>query len=148
MDKISSFGSLSVKEIEEIEKELKITFPKDYRNFLEICNGGIPKQNYLTLTIPEIGEEIVLGALLGKNDNKNFDLLSWNHEYSEDMIDSTIIIGTEYNSGLMILINQEEESGIYFWDNAYVFDNSSDEENVYKLCNSFTEFMDDLILDI
>lgn len=110
-------------------------------------NGGVPKQNYLTFIIPEIGETLVLGALLGENQNKNFDLLSWNHEYKSDMVESAIIIGTEYNSGLFLIINQEEEAGVYFWDNAYVFDNSSDDENVYKLCDSFAQFLIGLISD-
>lgn len=148
MINIAGFGSLSSKDIDMLEREFGVNIPNDYKTFLELYNGGIPKQNYLTFVIPDINEEIILGVLLGLNENKNYDLFSWNREYREDMIESSLIIGTEYNSGLIVLINQVEESGVYFWDNAYMFDSSSDETNTYKLSDSFSQFIDGLVLNM
>ncbi|MBC1473632.1 SMI1/KNR4 family protein [Listeria grandensis] len=147
MHKIKGFGTLSMQEITRLEKDLYLNFPEDYKQFLMNKNGGVPEENYLSMVIPSHGEEIVLGALLGINENDNFDLESWYKEYSDELMESSLIIGTEYGSGLFVLICEGNQEGVYFWDNGQVLEGSSDEENVYKLATSFSAFVSGLELE-
>ncbi|WP_205004665.1 SMI1/KNR4 family protein [Scopulibacillus daqui] len=98
-------------------------------------------QKYKSVPIKDANEEMVLGVLFGLDLEDNYDLGDWNEEYQEDMIENTIIIGADYGSGLLVLINQEEEKGIYYWDNALELESSSEEENTYKLSDSFGQFI-------
>lgn len=141
MHKIKGFGTLSMQQSIRLEKEMHLNFPEDYKQFLMIKNGGVPEENYLSMIIPFNGEEIVLGALLGINENANFDLESWHKEYGDELMDSSLIIGTEYGSGLFVLICEGNQEGVYFWDNRQELEGSSDEENVYKLATSFSAFI-------
>ncbi|MBC1792947.1 SMI1/KNR4 family protein [Listeria booriae] len=147
MHKIKGFGTLSMQEIIGLEKEMHLNFPEDYKQFLMNKNGGAPEENYLSTVISSHGEEIVLGALLGINENENFDLESWYKEYSDELMDSSLIIGTEYGSGLFVLICEGNQEGVYFWDNGQELEGSSDEENVYKLATSFSAFISGLKLE-
>ncbi|MBC6315403.1 SMI1/KNR4 family protein [Listeria grandensis] len=147
MHKIKGFGTLSMQEITRLEKGLYLNFPEDYKQFLMNKNGGVPEENYLSMVIPSHGEEIVLGALLGINENDNFDLESWYKEYSDELMESSLIIGTEYGSGLFVLICEGNQEGVYFWDNGQGLEGSSDEENVYKLATSFSAFVSGLELE-
>ena len=42
---LKQFASIKDDEINEIEKKLKVKFPKDYREFLLKYNGGIVEKN-------------------------------------------------------------------------------------------------------
>lgn len=147
MHKIKGFGTLSMQEIIRLEKEMQLKFPEDYKQFLVNKNGGVPAENYLSMVIPSNGEEIVLGALLGINENNNFDLESWHKEYGDELMESSLIIGTEYGSGLFVLICEGDQEGVYFWDNGQELEGSSDEEDVYKLATSFGTFISGLKLE-
>ncbi|WP_185522526.1 hypothetical protein [Listeria booriae] len=57
---------------------------------------------------------IVLGVLLGINENNNFDLESWHKEYSDELMKSSLIIGIEYGSGLFVLICESDQEGVYY----------------------------------
>ncbi|WP_392551925.1 SMI1/KNR4 family protein [Orbus wheelerorum] len=138
----NGFGKLTVAQIEYIEHNLNINLPKDYKQFLIDFNGGLPQSNYLTLMLNNLNETLTLGVLLGINDNPNYNLISWNIEYKSDMPMSAIIIGTDYNSGLYIMITDKEQAGIYYWDNSYNLESSDDNENVYFITSTFTEFME------
>ncbi|MBO0468837.1 SMI1/KNR4 family protein [Enterococcus plantarum] len=141
MNNINGFGHLSEIDILSLEEKYDIVFPNDYKEFLENYNGGLPAKNYLTTHLDNIGEEIVLGSLLGINENENFDLGTWLFEYEDELPPSSFIIGTEYNSGLFIMITIGDEQGVYFWDDAYELKSSSDEENVYFLASTFSGFL-------
>lgn len=138
---INGFGVLSNKDVDHIENELKINFPTDYKLFLTNYNGGLPKQNYLTLDLVHSRAKLTLGILLGVNPNPNYDLLDWNAEYKTDIPSDTFIIGTDYSSGMYIMMTDQENKGVYYWDNAYILEHSSDDENVYFIAPTFTEFM-------
>lgn len=135
MNMINGFGVLSNIQLNKIKKTLNIDLPIDYQVFLEKNNGGLPKDKYLTITLNDFKEKLTLGCLLGINENPNYDLIGWNLEYKSDMPKSTVIIGTEYSSGLYVMITDETQKGIYYWDN------SNDGDNVYFIAHTFTEFM-------
>lgn len=134
MESINGFGKLTLSQIKNIETSLHIELPPDYKQFLLDFNGGIPKDNYLTLTVENLDKKPILGVLFGINEDSNFDLIDWNSEYKSDMPKSTIIIGADYSSGLFVMMDNEY-NGIYYWDN------SKDGNNVYFIAPNFINFM-------
>ena len=105
-------SAISESQLLEIEKEINVELPKDYKEFLLRVNVGIPKENYLSFFVDELHEEVTLGVLLGCSEN--------------------------------IMITTGEDKGIYFWDHSFIFDQSSEESNVYFLKDNFTSFIADL----
>ncbi|MBC6300816.1 hypothetical protein HCJ17_12440 [Listeria booriae] len=91
---------------------MPLNFPEDYKLFLVDKNGGVPEENYVSMVIPSNGEEIVLGVLLENNENDNFNLESWHKECGDELMESSLIIGTEYGSGLFVLICEGGQDGI------------------------------------
>ena len=69
-------SAISESQLLEIEKEINVELPKDYKEFLLRVNVGIPKENYLSFFVDELHEEVTLGVLLGCSENKNFSLLN------------------------------------------------------------------------
>lgn len=144
MNKIVGFGHLSEEEIIILEEEMNLKFPSEYKKYLKKYNGGLPREKYLNTSLLDTGEEIILGALLGVNDNENFDLRTWFLEFDDELPLSAFVIGPEYNSGLFIMITAGDEKGIYFLYNAYILENSSYEKNVYWLSDTFEGFINSL----
>ena len=43
--------------------------------------------------------------------------------------------------GFIVIICYGENKGVYYWDDAYNFKNSDDENNMYWIASSFNEFI-------
>lgn len=60
------------------------------------------------------------------------------------MLTNSLIIGDDPGSGLIVLITDTENHGVYYWDRSFYFPESSEEENTYKIAGSFKEFINGL----
>ena len=139
--KIKGYGKIDKDEVYKFETEIGFELPDDYKEFLIESNGGIPEIKYSTFTIDELKEDIGLQVLYGLNLDENLDLREWNEEYEDDLLDDCLIIGHGLGFGFIVLINSPEASGIYFWDNCFELENSSEEENIYKISDTFEKFL-------
>ncbi|MPQ31907.1 SMI1/KNR4 family protein [Clostridium estertheticum] len=139
---IKGYGKAQNEDVLKFQQEIGIELPADYKNFLYECNGGVPEIKYSTFKIEDIQEEVGLQVLYGLGLDKGLDLRGWNDEYNDELFENSIIIGNGLGIGFIVLINSSEESGIYFWDHTYEFDSSTDEENTYKISNTFKEFLE------
>ncbi|MBQ7233381.1 MAG: SMI1/KNR4 family protein [Bacillales bacterium] len=144
---IRGFGKTSILDIKEIEEGLKIALPKDYTEFLLENNGGVIDNDIVCFKVKGIDEPIALDVLYGINLKSGLNIKEWYNEFEEDLLEEMIIIGHALGSGLILLINQEDWKGIYFWDNTLDFESSSEEDCLYKISDSFSEFIDQLQLD-
>ncbi|MDF7669754.1 SMI1/KNR4 family protein [Orbaceae bacterium ESL0721] len=140
---INAIGTLSNRDIEHIENELKISFPDDYKQFLVNYNGGSVELNESNqLAIDGLSEKVTIDVLYGINtgyDNANIDF--WTDKLKEDLLPETIIIGDSIMHGFFVMICSGELKGIYYWDDTYYFETSNDEGNTYWIASTFTEFM-------
>lgn len=149
MKYLSGFGGTSSSKVDTLSEKLKVDLPEDYRQFLVEHNGGKPTARYLTFSSSEIlmdDSELVVGVLFGIDVDKPDSLYFWHNEHGDELPESSIIIGREDNEGFLVLINTEDDNGIYFWDNTHALDCSSHALNVYKISDSFTDFIDSLVL--
>lgn len=142
--KIKGYGNVKEVEILKLEEEIGFTLPDDYKEFLINFNGGVPEVMYSTFTLNELEENIGLQVLYGLDLEKGLDLREWYEEYEDDLLDDCLIIGHGIGFGFIVLVNSPEVSGVYFWDNSFELDNSSEDENVYKISDTFRQFIDEL----
>lgn len=142
--KIKGYGNVEEEEIFKLEEEIGFTLPNDYKEFLINFNGGVPEVKYSTFKLNELEENIGLQVLYGLNLEENLDLREWYEEYEDDLLDDCLIIGHGIGFGFIVLVNSPEISGVYFWDNSFELENSSEDENIYKISDTFKEFIQEL----
>ncbi|MBC8537137.1 SMI1/KNR4 family protein [Feifania hominis] len=89
-----TFGKLSSAQISELENQLNISLPDDYKNFLAEINGGVIDLNTdFLIHIDDINESASVDVLFGLTPQASHtDLLSWNKTYGYDMLPDSIII--------------------------------------------------------
>ncbi|WP_297424008.1 SMI1/KNR4 family protein [Clostridium sp.] len=138
---IKSFGKATKQAVEDFEKQMGFLLEEDYKEFLTKYNGGTQRVRYSTFSVEDLSEEIPLDVLFGLVDDDDFDLRDWNDEYKEDLLPNTIIIGRDPGSGFIVLINNNKDKGVYYWDHSLNFSQSNEEQNVYWITDSFQTFI-------
>ncbi len=135
------FGTLSQQDILQIENRLNIRLPDDYKEFLKDTNGGIFDQSAATpVPVGSLDEAIYPDVLFGIVEKNELDLLYWNEKYSDELLEGAVLIGFDLMQGFIVLMTGAENSGIYYWDDAYHFAASDDAGNMYRLADDFASF--------
>lgn len=138
---ILSYGNGNIKNIEKVENTFDVKLPQDYKNFLLLNNGADIKDGIFY--VKDLKEKILMGGFYGiKSETNTIDLISQNKEYGDDIPNNSLIIGSDPGEGWLLLINDGENDGIWYYDHAYFFKQSTDELNTYYICETFTEFME------
>lgn len=141
---LDAFGMEFEDLIEELEVLIGFPLPDDYKKFLIEYNGGTSKVRYSKFFVEELNQEIPLDVLFGIGVKRTFDLGVCFEEFEEDLLPNSLIIGDDPGSGLIVLITDAENYGVYYWDHSFYFPQSSEEENTYKIAESFQDFIDGL----
>ena len=143
---IRALGRASYQEIKDLEEKYNLTLPEDYKNFLKESNGGQSPSSEFgnSIEIQNINEEINIAVLYGiKTGIKNSDIEDWTDEYLDDLFSHSIIIGNSLQHGFLVFwLSGDEDEGIYYYDDTYNLEGSSDENNAYFLARTFTEFLE------
>ena len=143
--KLDRFGFANEEAISILENKYKVVLPEDYKRFLLQENGGRnTAYKYKNLVrISQISEEINIYVMFGVETNmKNADIEQWTSEYRDDLFPNSIIIGDTIQHGFIVFwLSNEENRGIYYYDDTYEFESSTDDVNTYFLANSFSEFL-------
>ncbi len=139
---IKGYGKATQDMIDSFEKHVGFLLPDDYKQFLCEYNGGSARYNYFW--VDDLDVELPLHVLYGLGLDKNLDLKTWNDEYIDDLFSNSVIIGHDPGSGLIVLINDNEDGGIYYWDHTFNFEQSSEDENTYKIADTFQDFINGL----
>ena len=143
--KLDRFGFANEEAISILENKFEVVLPEDYKRFLLQENGGRnTAYKYKNLVrISQISEEINIDVMLGVETNiKNADIEQWTSEYRDDLFPNSIMIGDTIQHGFIVFwLSNEENRGIYYYDDTYEFESSTDDVNAYFLANSFSEFL-------
>ena len=143
--KLDRFGFANEEAISILENKFEVVLPEDYKRFLLQENGGRnTAYRYKNLVrIPQVSEEINIDVMFGVETNiKNADIEQWTSEYRDDLFPNSIIIGDTIQHGFIVFwLSNEENRGIYYYDDTYEFESSTDDVNAYFLANSFSEFL-------
>ncbi|MFS9017201.1 SMI1/KNR4 family protein [Streptococcus cristatus] len=143
--KLDRFGFANEEAISILENKYKVVLPEDYKRFLLQENGGRnTAYKYKNLIrISQISEEINIDVMFGVETNmKNADIEQWTSEYRDDLFPNSIIIGDTIQHGFIVFwLSNDDNAGIYYYDDTYEFASSTDDMNTYFLSNSFSEFL-------
>ena len=138
------FGKATIDMITQYENAVKMKLPKDYKEFLANTNGGQFIETTHTFWVKELKKNIGMDVLFGFNHTRSLCLDNWYDEYSEELLENTIIIGNSINAGLILLIWQEHWKGIFLWDHCLELEQSTEEDCLYRIADQFNLFFDSL----
>lgn len=143
MVKINPFNATNKEQILALEKKYNLTLPDDYKHFLLKKNGGITEKDESNeLLVEDLNEQIVLDVLYGVGTgHEKANIEFWMDSLLDDLLEDTVIIGDDIIHDLILIVCSAENSGVYYWDDAYNFEGSSETENTYWIADSFTDFL-------
>jgi hypothetical protein len=136
---------LSLAEIRIFAEQLGIPpLPEDYMEFLMLNNGGIPSPD--TYMIPNHPEGLCdIQVFFGIGRDIEADCLDWNFYECTLVPEPLFPIGNSSTDDLICLsLSGETRGGIFFWDDMVELTEFPSFANVYKIADSFTEFVENL----
>ena len=141
--KVNNFGKKTQAEICELEKRWHLTLPEDYKAFLMETNGGVVKsEDEDSIHIEDVNDDIYLDTLFGiDTEAQEVDAVYWMETYKDEIFLNALLIGFDLMQGFIVLLCGGEDAGVYYWDDAYNFKGSDDENNVYFIADSFSELL-------
>jgi len=140
MINFTPWGKSDESTIRQFEQRLGFPLPVDYRTFLLENNGGSIRNQ--TFFVDDLAQDVLMDVFYGvTNEEEDLTLNSWLIEHGDELQEKALIIGADQGGGIILYITAGEEQGIYYWDHAHFFPQSSQEEgNTYFLADSFAEF--------
>ena len=141
--KINGFGAATEDECERFEKETGFNMPLDYRNFIKEYNGGIPLENDNFIMLEGTDESIMLDVLFGIGDKieEDFNIITWIEEFKGQIPNTVIPIGSEVGGGIILLSVSQKRKGVFFWDFEFGLAGSNEWNCLYKIADTFAEFI-------
>lgn len=131
-------GPVDRSAILKLHTQIGFELDHDFALFLEKNNGCVFKK--CAVEIPAISRQVNPDLLFGINrEPETSNILFWMNEYKGEIPDNAVLIGDASEGGLFLLVKNE---GVYYWDHAWVFEQSDEEENTYFIAPTFTGFMD------
>lgn len=140
---INGFGKVTEDEINTFEKEFDFPIPEDYRNFLKDYNGGTPMESENRIALEGAKEGMVLDVLfgIGNSIEEDFRISTWIEEFTGEIPKTVLPIGTDVGGGIILLSSSEKKKGVYFWDFEFCLKSSNEYQCLYKVADTFTEFI-------
>lgn len=131
--------------ISEIEKELGISLPLQYRNFLLRYNGGHPIPDGFVFKEAPYGDSCVAWFLAIDSELSNF---VETFECMRDRMPRELIPIADDPGGnqICIAVAGPNTGAVYFWDHEHEVDEGDvpTYQNISLIANSFDEFIDSL----
>jgi hypothetical protein len=141
----------TLKDIEQIEREIGYFLPNDYVDFL-VHYGGFATSLYVSFAfhrpdaeLDEAFAEIFYGFLLGDT----HDLIENHHIYKERMPSNLTPIARDSGGGEICLsVNGDDKGAVYYWDRYLEEDPEDGEEigysNLFLIARTFDDFINSL----
>lgn len=135
------FSATSLADIEGFERRTGIQLPPDYRLFLLRQNGGQPTPSLITL--PSVGQDAIADFLFGLSKSREPGDLEYEfREMRDELSDAWIAIGRDPGGNLILIsLCRENRGAVYYGDTAMLLESSNEDNNVYRIADSFTEFL-------
>ena len=134
------YGDINKNKLKKFTEETKLKLPADYNRFLRSYNGGDFGDEYIGFCLRGEKNSIYMDKMLGIGGDPITDLSSSYSTFRTEIPKNTIIIGETIETGKILLSCETQNGGIYLWDKDIVLDQSTEENNIYKIADSFDEF--------
>jgi len=142
---VKSVSPLTVKDITNVENQLGISFPSDYRNFLLEFNGGKPTPNAFPLHNNPMDTHALLEWFYCISKGNPYDILR-NMQIMKGRIPKNLItIGEDPGGNLICMsVDGDRTGNIFFWDHEGESDQESSESNLYYVAENFDALLESL----
>jgi hypothetical protein len=120
------------------ENRLNHFLPNDYKDFLSKYDGV--RFYNCEFYIKDIDQRILMDVLYGVNGEKKYNICKKNERFLDELPNKSLAIGEDPGGTPILLVNDGENNGIYFFDSDCFFKQSSDEKNTYLIADTFTDF--------
>ena len=150
-----AFAPITKQQYEELELQLRVTFPSDYKQFLLNHNGGYFKDFavYPFLDRCSFASYGMVRSLFGINTGQRCSEISHNFKFNARRLPSNFLaIGDDYFGNLICLTIQKDNFGnIYHWnyegelEAGYDSADGSTNSNVCLIADSFAQFLECLL---
>ena len=118
--------------------KLNYDLPNDYKDFLAKYDGV--RFYNCEFYVKDISQKVLMDVLYGVNGEKKYDIHKKNERFAGEIPTKSIVIGEDPGGVPILLVNDEKNNGVYFFDSDLFFEQSSDEKNTYLIANTFTDF--------
>ena len=137
--RIKPFGKVRLSEIQSYLNAIGFRLPDIYSYFLTQTNGGVIEGDSLSFSIPNMDTVIYIEKFYGFGVTKDEDIVEVNNTYGNDLPPNSLIIGYGCG-GFFVLVNDDNDSLLYFWDEELNLDISNSSSNAYLLSDSFSAY--------
>lgn len=159
-----TFQGISPERISEMEHQLQVELPGDYKNFLQKWGGCIAEVDLArdyekiirqergvldtqngtgSIFVKDLEGTVWLDVLFGDiPDMDSLNITTWTEEFEYELPEDCIIIGTTLCHCYFGLICKGEDQGVYLWDCSHYYESSNEVDgNAYWIADTFSEFL-------
>ncbi len=145
-------GGANPNDLEISEKLAGFTFPEDLRKFLLEKNGAVPETTQNHIILPAVKEKLSVRFLYGLTQVSGTDA---SHFIPKELKDRRLFIPeqmvpvAEEKRGLCWICysNMEKYKGVYAVDRMLKLKESKRDSCIYKIADTFTEFLTKIVAD-
>lgn len=145
-------GGANPDDLEISEKLAGFTFPEDLRKFLSEKNGAVPETTQNHIILPAVKEKLSVRFLYGLTQVSGTDA---SHFIPKELKDRRLFIPeqmvpvAEEKRGLCWICysNMEKYKGVYAVDRMLKLKESKRDSCIYKIADTFTEFLTKIVAD-
>ncbi|MGP3591072.1 SMI1/KNR4 family protein [Vagococcus sp. WN89Y] len=139
-----SKGALSEQEVANLENQLRIKLPSDYREFLKKHNGGYPQPDSFDFDDGNDGSSV--DKFLEVGDSKNESIVEYYNDYKARIPKNFFPVAKDAGGNLILIEINDAGSGVYYWDHENETDDGDTPgmDNMYLITPNFNDFIDNL----
>ncbi|WP_313825544.1 SMI1/KNR4 family protein [Leclercia sp.] len=139
---IDSNGVISEQELTNLENQLGIKLPNDYRGFLKTYNGGYPQPDGFDFA--DDGSSV--DRFLEVSDSKNKSIVDYYNTYKNRIPKNYFPVAKDPGGNLILIEINSESSDVFFWDHENEVEDGDvpGMENMYLIASNFDDFINNL----
>ena len=118
----------------ELEDWVGVPLPEDYKAFMALQNGGVPKKSFVPTD--DGGYRIETFNYIGSGDEDNYDVVRASKRPSDDLDEQVLAIAPDGSGDTLILRHGDGGWAVEWWRH--------DEAGTERMAASFTELLDKL----
>ena len=143
MKMLKIYGGLAPEKVDALEREFNLHLPADYRQFLLEVGGGVADEDkYNEIRVEGLNDAISVAVLYSiGNQPAHCSIEKAMRDYGDEIPPNSVIIGIECYDGYLVLECDGRNAGVWFWDDCWEYEATSEENIVYPVADSFTAFI-------
>lgn len=141
---LDSESAVTPEQIEQLEEELRVKLPTEYRYFLLQYDGGRPDPDGIIVAGFDETDVQVLFGINRKNDSS---LIIWNMATLSDRLPAGLVpVGTDSGGNVFCISTRVEDYGSVLYADLDEIYGAPGQPRIYSVAQSFEEFLRKLTL--